>query len=88
MIQLFLRGRLETVDIASLGIHTRHDVLDRTVLSCSVQGLEDHQKGVSISGVQYILFDGQSFHIFFELRQSFFFSLETSGVLRVEIFAQ
>ena len=49
--QLFSGGALEGDDLAALGVDSRRDVLDRPVLACRVERLEDHEQRVGISRV-------------------------------------
>ena len=55
MLQLFIGWRLETVDLTSLRIYARHHVLDRTVFSGGIRGLEDDKQGVSVVSVKDIV---------------------------------
>ena len=43
VVELLGGGMLEAIDLAALGVHARHDVLDRAVLAGGVHGLEDQQ---------------------------------------------
>ena len=55
MIEFFCAGHLETRDLDTLGVHTGHHVLDRTVFTRCIQSLQDDQQGIGILGIQLVL---------------------------------
>ncbi len=55
MIKLFGRGLLEAEDLASLWVHSRHDMLDGAVLPSSIHCLKNHQDRPGIRGIEPIL---------------------------------
>ena len=55
VIQFFVTGRFEGVDIAALRIHARHDVLDDAIFSCGVHALKNEQKRPPVLRVKHFL---------------------------------
>ena len=55
VIEIFAGRSLEGVNLAALRIHTRHDVLDRSVLARRVHRLKNEQHRPAILGIQNIL---------------------------------
>src|SRR5262249_40333612 len=55
VVQLLGRGLFEAEYLAALGVHARHDVLDRPVLAGRVHRLEDNQHGIPVVRVQKLL---------------------------------
>src|SRR5664279_6553384 len=55
MLQIFGCRPLETRDGCSLGIHCRHHVVNRTVLTGGVEGLQHYQQRMLFLGVQQML---------------------------------
>jgi len=55
VVQILGRRRLEGVDLDTLRIDARHDVLDRAVLAGTVHALEDQQQRPVIVGVELFL---------------------------------
>ncbi len=55
MLQILGGGLLEAVNLTTLRVHARHDVLDRAVLAGGVDGLKDQEQGIAVIGVEDVL---------------------------------
>ncbi len=66
MVQFHRRRFLETENLTALGIHARHDVLDRAVLAGRVHRLQDHEDGVTAIGIEKLLGIRQLFQVLFQ----------------------
>jgi hypothetical protein len=55
VVEVFRGGRLEGHHLTSLGVQSRHDVLDRAVLPGRVHRLEDQQERPPVLGVEHVL---------------------------------
>src|SRR5262245_41465392 len=55
VIEILARRSLERVDLASLRIHSRHNMLDRSVFSGCIHCLKDEQHGPAILCVEHVL---------------------------------
>jgi len=80
--ELIGRGPLKCGDLAALGVHARHHVLDGAVLAGRIERLEDHQHCVRVGRVQELLHRGK---FLFELLEILFGQvLRTRFVLGVQ----
>ena len=55
MIELVVAGSFEGPDVATLGVDSRHDVLDEAVFTGGVHALEDQKHGPAVLGVELFL---------------------------------
>src|SRR6267378_2087093 len=55
VIQFLVAERLERVDVATLQVHTGHDVLDRAVFSGGIHGLKDQQQCPAVLSIEFFL---------------------------------
>ena len=55
VVELLVCRRLERIDLGTLRVHARHDVLDRAVLAGRVHGLEDEQQRPAVLRVEQFL---------------------------------
>ena len=82
----FLGGRsLERIDLAALRIYSGHDVLDGAVFSRGVHGLQDHQNGPAILGIEFFLQFGEAGDPALERFFRVLFGLQAKRVRRIEI---
>src|ERR1700682_1272724 len=55
VLKLLLGWRLERINLAALGIHPRHHMLDGSIFSGRIHGLEDQQHRPAILGIELVL---------------------------------
>ena len=64
VIELFVRGLLEAVDLAALRIDARHHVLDHAIFAGGIHRLQHDKHRPGVGGVEQFLRFGQRGHIF------------------------
>src|SRR6266478_7283461 len=55
VVQFLAAGRLERKDLAALGVHARHYMLDDAVFSGGIHGLKNQQQRPAILGIKFFL---------------------------------
>ena len=80
VIQFLRRGRLERMDLATLRIHTGHYVLDRSVLSRGVHGLEDEKERPTVLGIELLLEFGHQGNALLQKFLGVLLGMQFSGV--------
>jgi len=76
MLEFLLTRRLEAEDLTALRIDSRHDVLDRSILTCRVHPLQYQQHRLAGGSVMQLLPSTQAVHMLLENRLVFGFGLE------------
>src|SRR5229473_4665319 len=55
MVQFLAAGRLERKDLAALGVHARHHVLDDAIFSGGIHGLKNQEQRPAILRIKFFL---------------------------------
>ena len=86
MIEVQGRGRLKGRHLASLGVHTTHDVLDRAVFPRGIHGLKNQQDRPLVLGIEPLLELREQLDPLLErLPSRLFVGGEILGVTRVDL---
>ena len=85
MVQLFVAGRLERVNVTTLWVDAGHNVLDHAILAGGIHGLKDDQDGPAILGVEFLLQVVEDAFAGFEYLLSVLLALDASGAGGVPI---
>src|SRR5436309_1367774 len=85
VIELFFARSFEGSNLASLRIHSRHDVLDDAVFPGRIHRLKNQQHGPAVLRIELFLKMAQQFHASREHSFGVLFRFQRARVVRVEI---
>ena len=86
VVQIFRRGLLKRINLTTLRIHSRHDMLDEAIFASRVHGLKNHQNRPTVLGIELVLERSHFIDAFIQQLLRVLVRAKVSGIRWIEIF--